>query len=95
MPFFGPRLCPFIRNLTWFVFFNSCQRQLESHKNFLQDNDKLRAKNITVQEAVQGPTCGCCGSPAMLGEVSLQEQHMRIENVWLKDKLDHIYAIAM
>jgi hypothetical protein len=31
----------------------------------------------------------------MLGEVSLQEQHMSIENVWLKDELDHIYAIAM
>jgi hypothetical protein len=44
---------------------------------------------------VQGLTCGCCGSPTMLGEVSLQEQHMSIENVWLKDELDHIYAIAM
>jgi hypothetical protein len=31
----------------------------------------------------------------MLGEVSLQEQHMSIENVWLKDELDPIYAIAM
>jgi hypothetical protein len=31
----------------------------------------------------------------MLGEVSLEEQHMRIDNARLKDKINHIYAIAM
>jgi hypothetical protein len=31
----------------------------------------------------------------MLGEESLEEQHMFIENARLKDELNHIYAIAM
>jgi homeobox-leucine zipper protein len=46
-----------------------------------------------VWEAVQGSKCGCYGSPAMLGEVSLEEQHMRIKNAQLKDEINHIYAI--
>jgi hypothetical protein len=31
----------------------------------------------------------------MLGEESLEEQHMRMENAWLKDELNHIYTITM
>jgi homeobox-leucine zipper protein len=79
-----------------YVFSPFCQTQLERHENFLlkEENDKLRAENITVREAVQGPTCGCCGSLAMLGEVSLEEQHLRIENARLKDELTRIYALA-
>jgi homeobox-leucine zipper protein len=38
--------------------------------------------------------CGGCGSPAMLGEVSLEEQHLRIENARLKDELNRVYALA-
>ena len=30
----------------------------------------------------------------MLGEVSLEEQHLRIENALLKDELDHVCAIV-
>ena len=38
--------------------------------------------------------CGGCGSPAMLGEVSLEEQHLRIENERLKDELNRVCALA-
>ena len=30
----------------------------------------------------------------MLGEVSLEEQHLRIENAQLKDELDRVCALA-
>ncbi|KAK3158714.1 hypothetical protein QOZ80_2AG0140630 [Eleusine coracana subsp. coracana] len=70
--------------------------QLERHENALlkQENDKLRAENMTIREAMRSPMCGGCGSPAMLGEVSLEEQHLRIENARLKDELHRVYALA-
>ncbi|CAO2193352.1 unnamed protein product [Urochloa humidicola] len=70
--------------------------QLERHENALlkQENDKLRAENMTIREAMRSPMCGSCGSPAMLGEVSLEEQHLCIENSRLKDELNRVYALA-
>lgn len=70
--------------------------QLERHENALlkQENDKLRAENMTIREAMRSPMCGGCGSPAMLGEVSLEEQHLRIENARLKDELNRVCALA-
>lgn len=70
--------------------------QLERHENALlkQENDKLRAENMAIREAMRSPMCGSCGSPAMLGEVSLEEQHLCIENARLKDELNRVYALA-
>lgn len=70
--------------------------QLERHENALlkQENDKLRTENMTIREAMRSPMCGGCGSPAMLGEVSLEEQHLRIENARLKDELSRVCALA-
>ncbi|KAG0452019.1 hypothetical protein HPP92_026189 [Vanilla planifolia] len=70
--------------------------QIERHENSIlrAENDKLRAENLTIREAMRNPLCGTCGSPAMLGEVSLEEQHLRIENARLKDELDRVCALA-
>ncbi|KAI0494042.1 hypothetical protein KFK09_024173 [Dendrobium nobile] len=70
--------------------------QIERHENSIlrSENDKLRAENLTIREAMRSPVCGSCGSPAMLGEVSLEEQHLRIENARLKDELDRVCALA-
>lgn len=56
--------------------------QLERHENTIlrQENDKLRSESISIRDAIRNPTCGSCGGPAVLGEVSLEEQHLRIEN---------------
>ena len=59
-----------------------------------RDNDKLRAENMSIKEAMCYPICGNCGAPAILGEVSLEEQHLRIENARLKDELDRVCALA-
>lgn len=70
--------------------------QLERHENSLlrQENDKLRAENLSIRDAMRNPICSNCGGPAMLGEVSLEEQHLRIENARLKDELDRVCALA-
>ncbi|KAL1192116.1 Homeobox-leucine zipper protein HDG1 [Cardamine amara subsp. amara] len=70
--------------------------QIERHENSLlrQENDKLRAENMSVREAIRNPMCGhCCGS-AVVGEISLEEHQLRIENSRLKDELDRVCALA-
>ncbi|GLT84529.1 hypothetical protein SLE2022_027540 [Rubroshorea leprosula] len=70
--------------------------QLERHENSLlrQDNDKLRAENMSIRDAMRNPICANCGGPAILGDISLEEQHLRIENARLKDELDRVCALA-
>ncbi|XP_031494535.1 homeobox-leucine zipper protein ANTHOCYANINLESS 2-like [Nymphaea colorata] len=70
--------------------------QLERHENSIlrQENDKLRAENMSIRDAMRNPICSNCGGPAILGEISLEEQHLRIENARLKDELDRVCALA-
>ncbi|CAJ2657711.1 unnamed protein product [Trifolium pratense] len=70
--------------------------QLERHENNLlrQENDKLRAENMSIRDAMRNPICSNCGGLAMIGEISLEEQHLRIENARLKDELDRVCALA-
>ncbi|CAH8325332.1 unnamed protein product [Eruca vesicaria subsp. sativa] len=70
--------------------------QIERHENSLlrQENDKLRAENMSVREAMRNPMCGHCGGSAVLGEISLEEHQLRVENSRLKDELDRLCALA-
>lgn len=70
--------------------------QLERHENSIlrQENDKLRAENMSIREAMRNPICTNCGGPAMIGDISVEEQHLRIENARLKDELDRVCALA-
>ncbi|XP_077234598.1 homeobox-leucine zipper protein ANTHOCYANINLESS 2-like isoform X2 [Tasmannia lanceolata] len=70
--------------------------QLERHENSIlrQENDKLRAENMTIRDAMRNPICSSCEGMAILGEVSLEEQHLRIENAHLKEELDRVSALA-
>ncbi|KAF8051731.1 hypothetical protein N665_1672s0008 [Sinapis alba] len=70
--------------------------QIERHENSLlrQENDKLRAENMSAREAMRNPMCGHCGGSAVLGEISLEEHQLRIENSRLKDELDRLCALA-
>lgn len=72
------------------------QTQLERHENSLlrQENDKLRADNMSIRDAMRNPICTNCGGPAIIGDISLEEQHLRIENARLKDELDRVCALA-
>lgn len=49
---------------------------------------------MSIREAMRNPMCSNCGGPAMIGDISLEEQHLRIENARLKDELDRVCALA-
>ncbi|KAF6154486.1 hypothetical protein GIB67_028378 [Kingdonia uniflora] len=70
--------------------------QLERHENSIlrQENDKLRAENMSIRDAMRTPICNNCGGPAMLGEISLEEQQLRVENVRLQDELNRVCTLA-
>ncbi|TKY71206.1 Homeobox-leucine zipper protein MERISTEM L1 [Spatholobus suberectus] len=70
--------------------------QHERHENAIlkAENEKLRAENNRYKEALTNATCPHCGGPAALGEMSFDEQHLRIENARLREEIDRISGIA-
>ncbi|RWW62236.1 hypothetical protein BHE74_00030643, partial [Ensete ventricosum] len=51
------------------------------------ENESLKNENFRLQAAIQNVVCPNCGGPAILGEMSFDEQQLRIENARLKDEL--------
>lgn len=73
------------------------QAQHERHENSIlkAENEKLRAENHRYKEALSNATCPNCGGPAALGEMSFDEQHLRIENVRLKEEVYIVKQITI
>ncbi|CAN4085191.1 unnamed protein product [Withania somnifera] len=70
--------------------------QMERHENSMlkQENDKLRIENIAMKDAMRNPVCSHCGSQAILGEVHIEEHHLKIENARLRDEYNRICVVA-
>ncbi|CAA7399817.1 unnamed protein product [Spirodela intermedia] len=70
--------------------------QLERHQNALlkQENDRLKMENMAIRESMRNPLCPSCGGGAVLGEVSFEQQQLRLENARLRDELDRVAIIA-
>lgn len=65
------------------------QAQHERHENqqLRAENEKLHADNIRYKEALNSATCPNCGGPAAIGEMSFDEQHLRIDNARLREEV--------
>ncbi|MCD7457236.1 hypothetical protein HAX54_034573 [Datura stramonium] len=70
--------------------------QLERHENSIlkQENDKLRVENLAMKEAMRSPVCSHCGGQAILGEIHIEEHHLKIENARLRDEFNRICVLA-
>ncbi|MQL82436.1 hypothetical protein Taro_014897 [Colocasia esculenta] len=70
--------------------------QLERHQNALlrQENEKLKLENMAIRESMRSPICPNCGGSAALGDVSLEQQQLRLENARLRDELERVVALA-
>ncbi|ONK71940.1 uncharacterized protein A4U43_C04F13970 [Asparagus officinalis] len=58
------------------------------------ENETLKNENFRLQTAIRNVICPNCGGPALLGEMSFDEQHLRLENARLKDELERLSCIA-
>lgn len=69
---------------------------MERYQNSVlkQQMEQLVIENIRMKEAIRNPTCNNCGGPAILGDVSIEEHHFRVENARLKDELNRVSAVA-
>lgn len=56
------------------------------------ENEKLRADNVRYKEALANASCPSCGGPAAIGEMSFDEQHLRIENARLREEVYFYYC---
>ncbi|XP_047308407.1 homeobox-leucine zipper protein PROTODERMAL FACTOR 2-like isoform X2 [Impatiens glandulifera] len=70
--------------------------QTERYENsqLRAENEKLRNDNIRFKETLGNAACPSCGGPAAIGEMSFDEQHLRIENARLREEIDRISGIA-
>ncbi|XLR19655.1 hypothetical protein S83_047567 [Arachis hypogaea] len=59
-----------------------------------QENEKLRAENSVMREAMANPMCNNCGGAAIPRRISFDEHQIRIENARLRDELNRICALA-
>ena len=69
--------------------FSSYKAQHERYDNtqLRSENDKLQAENMRYKEALANTTCPNCGGPASIGEMSFDEQQLRIENARLREEV--------
>ncbi|KAJ6416395.1 hypothetical protein OIU84_002283 [Salix udensis] len=71
------------------------QHERSENSILKEENEKLRMENNRYrQEALRSASCPNCGGPAALGEMSFDEQHLRIENARLREEIDRISGIA-
>ncbi|XP_002518520.2 homeobox-leucine zipper protein MERISTEM L1 isoform X2 [Ricinus communis] len=70
------------------------QHERQENSILKAENEKLRAENNRYKEALSNASCPNCGGPATLGEISFDEQHLRIENARLREEIDRLSGIA-
>uniref|UniRef100_A0A1D1Z2W3 Homeobox-leucine zipper protein ROC2 n=1 Tax=Anthurium amnicola TaxID=1678845 RepID=A0A1D1Z2W3_9ARAE len=70
------------------------QHERQENQQLKSENDKLRAENMRYKEALSNASCPNCGGPTAIGEMSFDEQQLRIENVRLREEIDRISGIA-
>lgn len=58
------------------------------------ENEALKTDNFRLQAAIRNVVCPSCGQAAVIGDMSYEEQNLRIENARLKDELDRLACIA-
>eukprot|EP00249_Psilotum_nudum_P021393 c28090_g2_i1 orf=1281-3146(-) len=70
------------------------QQERQENSHLRAENELLKTENITMREAIKNVSCPTCGGPSSLGEMSFDEQQLRIENARLREELDRISSIA-
>lgn len=56
------------------------------------ENESLKNENYRLQAALRNVICPNCGGPAMVGDIGLDEQQLRLENARLREEV--IFSIT-
>ncbi|MCO5614870.1 hypothetical protein L7F22_069155 [Adiantum nelumboides] len=81
-------------------WFQNKRTQMKAHHErqdnsvLRKENEKLKAENFALRDAVRNVSCPNCGGPSNLAEMSFEEQQLRIENVRLREEIERITAMA-
>lgn len=51
------------------------------------ENESLKNDNYRLQAALRNVICPNCGGPAMVGDIGLDEQQLRLENARLREEV--------
>lgn len=51
------------------------------------ENESLKNENYRLQAALRNVICPSCGGPAMVGDIGLDEQQLRLENARLREEV--------
>ncbi|CAN0890778.1 Homeobox-leucine zipper protein ROC4, partial [Linum grandiflorum] len=69
---------------------------LDSHENkiFLENNNNLKTENILLRTALSGLICKNCNGSLTQSPLSPeQEQQLRLENIYMKEKINRMCAV--
>ncbi|KAF9612870.1 hypothetical protein IFM89_004286 [Coptis chinensis] len=62
------------------------QQDISNYVILRASNENLKNEGFRLQAALRSISCPNCGGPTILGQMSFDEQHLRIENVRLKEE---------
>ncbi|XVE74490.1 hypothetical protein DITRI_Ditri12bG0020800 [Diplodiscus trichospermus] len=70
------------------------QHERQENSQLRAESEKLRADNVRYRDALSTASCPNCGGPTVVGQISFDEHHLRLENARLREEIDRISAIA-
>ncbi|XAR55395.1 hypothetical protein NMG60_11035456 [Bertholletia excelsa] len=70
------------------------QQERNENQQLRLQNEKLRSENMRFRETINRAICSTCGSPVAMGEISIHEHELQIENNRLRGEIDRISGIA-
>ncbi|XAR55396.1 hypothetical protein NMG60_11035457 [Bertholletia excelsa] len=66
------------------------QQERYENQQLRSENEKLRAENMRFRETINRAICSTCGSPVAMGEISIHEHELQIENNRLRGEIERI-----
>lgn len=71
------------------------QQERHDNSHLRNENEKLKAENLALREAIRNVVCSSCGGAANnMAEMSFDEQQLRTENIKLREEVSRLSALA-